>query len=703
VNGLIALWGRLDLLQRRSWLRVLATVVVVAASAGFFGSVVSIRHEWDQAARSLGQSLTSDEAAVYGTLLRESGTVVVEGQEYAGPVEVLQTLIDEDGTPTDVQRIVFVLLRDWIPGWAPRWLLLETEIAWAMMFLCMAIGVGVIWSGLMVQVGVLLVGGSGVSWAFWLLAWDRWVGVPIAMAFLLSTFLMAIRGLQMMLAGRHGWMAVAHTLLREVSRTRLAMGFVVILLLVLPLLPLTLDESAPIGHIVQAYLARSLGFAFSIAALLVLLVGCSSICFDIRDRHIWHLVTKPLGRASYLFGKWIGVVLLGGVMLAIAGGWSFGWVQYTRNSYMPRTRVEFAEQAALMEDVLVARRSMPPVYEELDESAIRSRVDQILLEDPEYQEFADGEAPLGLHRLLRKRVRDEFDQQRRLVETVLDRSGRPWETLHFEGLTEAKQLGLPIRLKFRLVGGASDEHDRRAVGFAVGEDRSSGAVGAFIPTVFQTIDLPVTAITDDGTLDVSIVNLTHVPPPSGTDWRWPLDLEAMALGAGTKEPFAIFWQPDELELEYPAGTFGANFARGMGMLFLKLMILAAVACAVSTFLSFPVACLVVFSLYAAASIAPWLATTLNAYGGGPMQGEGVGAVIQSVIEDSVRTVASIMVYALRAFGEIQPVDRLVQGRLISWERIGSGIVLVLSWGGGGLLVGWFILSKRQLSLYSGDQ
>ncbi len=376
----MALWGRLDLLQRRTWLRVLATVLIVGASAGFFGSVVSIRHEWERASQAIGQSLAGDEAAVYGALLRENGSIVVEGEQYAGPVEVLRTLVDEDGTPKDVQRIVFVLLRDWIPDWAPRWLLLETSIAWALMFVCMVIGVAVIWSGLMVPVGTLLVVGGGLTGLFWLLAWDRWVGVPIAIAILLSTFLMSIRVLQMALAGRRGWMAVAHTLLQEVSRTRLAMGFVVALLVVLPLLPLTLDESAPIAQVVQAYLARSLGLAFAVAALLVLLVGCSSICFDIRDRHIWHLVTKPLGRANYLFGKWLGVVLLGGIMLTIAGSWSFAWVQYLRSSYMPRTRVEFAEQAALMEDVLVARRSMLPVYEELEESDIRGRIDQILLQ-----------------------------------------------------------------------------------------------------------------------------------------------------------------------------------------------------------------------------------------------------------------------------------------------------------------------------------
>ena len=676
---------------------------MLTASGVFFGAIVSIRADWERASQDIGQALSGDEAAMYGALLREHGTVVISETEYAGPVEVLRTLIKEDGTPADVQRTIFLLLRDWIPNWAPQWLLLETGMAWTLMFAFMVIGAAVVWSGLLVPVLTLMVAGAVCSGLFWFLDWDRWVGVPLAMALLLSVFLMFMRVLQIALSGRQGWMAVADTLLREVSRTRLAMGFVVVLLLSLPLLPLSLDQSAPIAQVVQAYLARSLGLAFLVAALLVLLVGCSSICFDIRDRHIWHLATKPLNRANYLFGKWVGVVLLGGVVLMIAGSWSFAWVQYLRSSDMPRTRVERVEHADLLESVLVARRSMLPVYEELKEMDVRGRIDQIVLEDPEYQEFADGEVPLGLERLLRKRVRDEYDQQRRLVDTVLDRSGRPWDVLHFEGLQEAKRLGLPIRLKFRLLGGASDEHERRLVGFAVGEDRSSGVVGAFIPTVPQHIDLPSSAIDDEGGLDVSIVNLTHVPPPQGNGWSAPLDLEALAMGAGGMEPFAIFWEVDDLELVYPGGSFASNFARGLFMLFLKLMILAAIACAVSTFLSFPVACLVVFSLYAAASIAPWLATTLTSYGGGPLRGEGIGGAIQTGIEGVVRTIATGMVYALRAFGELQPVDRLVQGRLIAWDRLGSSLLLVVWWAGGALLVGWFILTKRQLALYSGDQ
>ncbi|MDP6890556.1 MAG: hypothetical protein QF471_04440, partial [Phycisphaerales bacterium] len=159
MTGLVALWGRLDLLQRRTWIRICATAIVVAASGGFFGTIVSIRHGWERASRQIGQALTGDEAAVYGSLLREQGTVVIEGVDYEGPVEVLHTVIDEDGTPADVQRIVFVLLRDWIPEWAPQWLLVETGMAWTLMFVFMAVGVAVIWSGLLVSVGTFLLCG----------------------------------------------------------------------------------------------------------------------------------------------------------------------------------------------------------------------------------------------------------------------------------------------------------------------------------------------------------------------------------------------------------------------------------------------------------------------------------------------------------------------------------------------------------------
>jgi hypothetical protein len=299
-------------------------------------------------------------------------------------------------------------------------------------------------------------------------------------------------------------------------------------------------------------------------------------------------------------------------------------------------------------------------------------------------------------------VLDQFDQQRRRIPTVMDRSSPPWVVLHFEGLQRARELGEPVQLGFRLLGGLSDEHERRLVGFAVGEDRSEGVIGAFVPTVPQHLDVPAAAINEDGTLDISLVNLTHVPPGKGNDWMGPVNLEAMAMEGGGMQPFELFWVADELEITYPDGSFGGNFLVALSLVLLKLSILAALGCGLATVLSFPVACLAVFTIYAGASMAPWLASAIPLYGGGPPGDGGVGEAIQDTIQWLVRTVASAMVYVLRAFGELQPVERLVQGRLIGWSQVWAGLTMLLTWGGGAIAVGWLILSRRQLAIYSGE-
>ncbi len=701
--GLTRLRRRLDTIQRLRWFRIVATVVLLGAAGGFFGSLISIRTSWDTQAEAITAKLSGEEAVTWGLLLRDDGEFTIDGRTYSAPLDVVETLIAEDGSPKDVQRVVFLLLRGSIPSWAPRWLLLETAIAWQLMSITILVGVSIIWMGLLVSVLMLLVGGTVFATLFWLFGWSQWVGVPLAIGVLLSTYLMLIRGLQLILSGRRGWMAVAHTLLWEASRTRLALAFVVTLLIALPLLPLSLNLEAPIDQVVQAYLARSLSLAFLVTAFMVLLLGCGTICFDIRDRHIWHLTTKPLGRASYLFGKWAGVMLLGGVMLTVAGSWSFGYIQFLRTSNLPRTTAEFLAQEDLLNDVLVARTSMRPVYEELDEVDMTGRIDQIILEDPAFAEYAEGDIPLATYRTLRKRVFDEFDQQRRSVETLLDPATVPWKTLHFEDLGEARAQGLPLRLKFRLYGGLSDEHSRCLIGVATGDDLSEAVLGPFIPTLPQHIDIAPSAINEDGSLDVSIVNLTQHAPPKGDEWRGPVDLQPLAMSGGNRAPFAVFWLEDEFEIGYPKGTFGSNFLRGLLVLWLKLAVLAGFACGVSTTLSFPVACLVVFSAYAAASIAPWLSLSLVAYGAGNDSPETTGEYIQWGIEAIVRTVAGSMVYLLRRFGELQPIDQLIAGKMVTWAWFREALAMAVFWGGGAMVVGWFVLTRRHLASYSGDQ
>jgi hypothetical protein len=695
--------SRLDTLQRQRWCRIVATVLLLALAGGFFGRIVSIRVNWDKDSAVLATALTGDEATTYGILLRNEGRIVIDGEVFEAPTDVMQTYLEEDGTTGEPQRVIFILLQDSIPDWAPKWLLLDTSLSWKLMVITSVIGIAIIWTGLLVSVVTLIFLGAVFSGIFAVFDGGQWIGVPVAICTLLSAYLLAVRILQLLLSSSMGWSAVAHTLLWEASRTRLSLAFVVTLLITMPLLPLTLTLDAPIDQVVQAYIARSLGLAFLLSAFMMLMLGCSSVCFDIRDRHIWHLVSKPLGRFNYLFGKWLGVILLGGVMLAVAGSWSFGYVQYLRVSYLPRTTAEYLAQQDLLEDVLVARTSKRPIYLEMSGKEVRARIDELVLEDPAYQEYVDNDLPLATFRVLRKRVFDDFDIDQRRIDTLFDQTGKPWKKLHFEGLQEARELGLPMRLSFKIYGGSSDEHDRRLIGIATGEDLGEGVLGPFIPTMPQHVDIAPSAIAEDGTLDVTLVNLTQHTPPAGNDWRGPAELEPLAMTMGDRAPFAIFWLADELELGYPQGTFGSNFFWGMVVLWLKLAVLAAFACAVATTLSFPVACLVVFAAYAAASIAPWIGMSLMLYGSGGPSPESAGEYIQWFLQATVRTVASSVVYLLRGFGELQPIGQLIEGKLITWAWIREGLFMAVVWGGGAILFGWFVLLRRQLAIYSGEE
>ena len=81
----------------------------------------------------------------------------------------------------------------------------------------------------------------------------------------------------------------------------------------------------------------------------------------------------------------------------------------------------------------------------------------------------------------------------------------------------------------------------------------------------------------------------------------------------------------------------------------------------------------------------------------------VGQIIQWSFENTIRGIASIMVYALDGFGGQRPSDQLVNGMLVSWSTVVRGIITIgIIWSGIALGVGTYVLKKRQLAIYSGS-
>src|SRR5262245_39390165 len=125
---LLAIHRRLDLLQRRLWVKIALSVLAVAVCASYFG-VLMVKTN----------SLLSQQTALYEALkdqnltkrdpnavsLNDSGEVVVNGRTYGGPAFKNPRVpwFDEQGNITALRSLVASLLADQVPSWAPRWLL----------------------------------------------------------------------------------------------------------------------------------------------------------------------------------------------------------------------------------------------------------------------------------------------------------------------------------------------------------------------------------------------------------------------------------------------------------------------------------------------------------------------------------------------------------------------------------------------------
>ena len=693
----------LEGLQRRLWFRIVASIVVLTVAMLTIGRAAWAGSTFASQFRQVLTAVQADDAHIWGSDLLEFGKVDLAGLTLSIDPALAKTLIAEDGTMANPLEVASLLMGPLTPTGVADWLWAQPSVAWGLAGAAAATGLLVVWTGLF-PLFVLLggLGGLGILGLVYLDAPDGALALAsIVVLVLLFQGLLRVSVAVLECFGRTG--AVAATLLRESGRSRVALAFVMALLVLLPLLPLSLDAGAPLRHQVQSLMDRSLSLSFALIAVMTMAVACSTIAFDIRDRHIWHLVSKPLGTGRYLLGKWLGVIGLNAILLTVTATFSAAWVGYLRLSPPPNSMDAGRDMQIVSDELLTTRDERFPDYPALSESELQSGVEQTLRDDPEYAQYAEGVAPPRLIRVLRTELSEEYSRSQRRAETLLSPSVDPWKTVVFSGLQHAKSQGEPLRLRFRLLGSRSDEHERRTIGIALNGKLESGVVGAFRPTLRQHLDISPAAVRDNGTLEVTFVNLTQVPVPPGAQWR-PADLLALLEVAPMREPFAVFWEPKGVELLFPASTFAANYARAQGVQWVRLAALAAVACFAATFLSFPVACLASLTILVGASLGPFLAMALQYFTPPPLETiEGFGQMLSWGIDSFIRTVASSLVYMLGSFGEFPAVERLVQGRLIGWDMVWRSMLqLGAAWCLPTLALGWLILRNRQLAIYSGD-
>ncbi len=194
----------------------------------------------------------------------------------------------------------------------------------------------------------------------------------------------------------------------------------------------------------------------------------------------------------------------------------------------------------------------------------------------------------------------------------------------------------------------------------------------------QVMNVPLGAVTADGRVSVQIYN--------GEIFQNGIVPNARS----------IYFEADGLELMYAVGGYEMNFLRIMGVIFVKLGFIAAVSIMVSTFLSFPVACMVAIAILFMAESSAFLTESLEYFDTKAYDEES-----ENWLKVAARAISIPVAWMFSAFAELKPTSRLVDGLLVSWSLFFQAIASVGSWTVLTLTAGWLIFRNRELGTYSG--
>jgi hypothetical protein len=611
-----------------------------------------------------------DEGTPDAMSLLERGEITIGGSTYGGPrvKAMIPRMADAEGRLVDVDDLARVLVSPTLPTWAPAGLAQSMENCIGLGSGLLVLALGCIWSGLALQ--LVAIAALSVLAA----AAAVWFGeVPLALAFvgiggLALSFLLVVGLLGALLSGASPVFAVAATVMREAQRQRISVVFIGILLVALPLLPLTIDQTAPLRYQIQTFISRGCGLVFSVASIMTLLLACSTVAFEMRDRQIWQLLTKPVSRAQYMVGKWLGIMAVDTSILLVGATCIAAFVQYLSL----RPAADPLDARAVREEVLVAREGQFAEYESLSPSRIVEMVDQAIESDPVLKgEIDSGERDLYETRL---RLAEEritaFSSQQRAIPAG---QGKTYTFRNVSVPPGTEQVTL--RYEFHL--GQDDTHEQHPVIFRFRD--GSWTDKQFVPVQANVLPIPAELIDANGDLTIEILSLAF----DGTNFM---------PGEGT-----IVFDPDGIEVLYSVGGFAGNFAQAMGVQWTKLAFLAMLGVASATMLSFGVACLLAFTIFVAAQLAPFIQISVEQY----RIAEDTPVVLQWV-QFGVKGIAFLSQWLLGAFGAIKPVDALVEGRSIGLVAVLQSFALIgLGWTGLTLVLGWFGFRRKELAIYSG--
>jgi hypothetical protein len=457
-------------------------------------------------------------------------------------------------------------------------------------------------------------------------------------------------------------LAIAWLTWKAALRFRLFLVLAGLLLATVVLLPLLIKDDGTARGFTQILLTYTLSTITALLGLSTLWLACGTLARDIEDCQMQVVAVKPIARWQIWLGKWLGIVSLNAALLALSGASVYALLQWRA------TKLPEQEQHVLRNEVLVARGSAKEHGFERD---IEAETQRLLRE-----RLARGNVMAADVREVERQIREQIKAG---FQVVPPGTYRPWEIEL--GLARFRLRDQPLYLRVKFNAADQAPSGTFAALWQVGVPQKTrlwrSEPMSLAPDTFHEFEIPPNLFDENGVLTVFFVN------PNDTALLFALE--------------------DGLEVLYREGGFGLNFARGLGIIFCWMALLAALGLASASFLSFPVAAFLSLGVLTMALSSGTLANVVE-------EGTVMGwdpehsAPGKSLVDFVIVPAFSVALKVIQLAKDFSPVDSLSTGRSITWGQLGLAFgQIVLLLGGPIALAGIFIFTRRELATAQGNQ
>lgn len=538
---------------------------------------------------------------------------------------------------------------------------------------------------------------QAVAAGLWALGFDGGARLVVGAWAMGAVFYAGLVGLRWALGRNAPVLAVARTALDEAIRQKAGLVFVCLALVLIPMLPLILSDTR-LSYRVSNFLRYATFATGTLLSVMTLVLAARTVTRELDDRVAFTTLSKPLPRWQYLLGKWVGLMGLNALLLAVAGVGIYAFTAVL-TADVERDAMDRLDADAVTKQILVARVSTSPTMEseQAFSAALGARLGDLQARDP--ATFGEPGTPGS-------ELPEEVGAQ--VVTEVLNRwlsvPYRGRGVYRFGGLSDAKERGGTVQLRLKPESRGAPPPDRKVqLGFRVNgrpyrnPQTVTGAVPRLADDRYHVLEIPTEEIADDGTLLIEIEN-------GGPGTR---------LG-GRDQPTVAFNPADGLEVFYPVGGFAQNLAASLALVWVKLGFLTALGVAAATFLGFPVAVLFCGILYAAASASGYLGESLASYAAFPTEDlplwrRAVGFFELLYAKLSAGELGDAARAVVRLFGQsvlfVAPdlsayatTTLLADGRAVTWRLLAGGLFWVgVVWSGAVFLLGVLFFQRREIA------